>query len=318
MSWMPFICLGSGLLLGCLSLPEKFVALVDKIVNVALILLMVVIGMNVGVNDSVMKNLPRIGVNCALMCLAAIFGSVILTVLLEKTIVPLDKLATLIASGDSGAGDVGVPDGSDENGGSALLWIIPAGVIGGIGIGFFLLGPGNEGLLNVLLYGSLIVLYTGVGIGMGNNRGVFKYLKALGFKVVLLALAVFFGSVGGGVLAGTLAGVPLEICLIAPSGMGYYSMTGAFMTQNLGAEAGIYGFMVNVMRDFFTVLLLPILIRISKGSAVASGAGGNMDTMLVPIVKFLGQEIGLVAMVVGIITTFSVPFIQPMLLAWVK
>ena len=66
------------------------------------------------------------------------------------------------------------------------------------------------------------------------------------------------------------------------------------------------------------ILLLPILIRISKGSPSASGAAGNMDTMLVPIVKLQGQEIGLVAMVVGVLTSLSVPFIQPVLLAMVQ
>ena len=317
MSWFPFVCLGSGLLFGCLNLPEKVVALIDKIVNIALMLLMMFIGINVGVNDRVMSNLPRIGFNCALICLSAIFGSVILTVLLEKTIVPLDQLVARAArSGDSAV--AGLPSQEENTGGSSLLWMIPASICAGIVIGYLLLDSSSDAIRSKLLYGTLVILYTGVGVGMGSNKSVFKYLKELGFKVFLLAMAVFFGSVGGGVLAGMIADVPLSISLVASSGMGYYSMTGAFMTQNLGAEAGIYGFMINVMRDFFTVLLLPILIRISKGSPSASGAAGNMDTMLVPIVKLQGQEIGLVAMVVGVITSLVVPFIQPILLTLVQ
>lgn len=317
MSWFPFVCLGSGLLFGCWNLPEKVAALIDKIVNIALMLLMLFIGINVGVNDRVMSNLPRIGFNCAMICLAAIFGSVILTVLLEKTIVPLDQLVARAArSGDSAV--AGLPSKEENTGGSSLLWMIPASICAGIVIGYLLLDSSSDAIRSKLLYGTLVILYTGVGVGMGSNKSVFKYLKELGFKVFLLAMAVFFGSVGGGVLAGMIADVPLSISLVASSGMGYYSMTGAFMTQNLGAEAGIYGFMINVMRDFFTVLLLPILIRISKGSPSASGAAGNMDTMLVPIVKLQGQEIGLVAMVVGVITSLVVPFIQPILLTLVQ
>ena len=317
MSWFPFVCLGSGLLFGCLNPPKIVFSVIDKIVNIALMLLMMFIGINVGVNDNVMSNLPRIGLNCAMICLSAIFGSVILTVLLEKTIVPLDQLvARATRSGDSAV--AGLPAEEGSNGGSSLLWVIPASIIAGILIGYLLLDSSSEAIRSKLLYGTLVVLYTGVGVGMGSNKSIFKYLKDLGFKVVLLALAVFFGSVGGGALAGMIAGVPLSISLVASSGMGYYSMTGAFMTQNLGAEAGIYGFMINVMRDFFTVLLLPILIRISKGSPSASGAAGNMDTMLVPIVKLQGQEIGLVAMIVGVLTSLMVPFIQPVLLSLVR
>jgi len=313
MSWMPFICLGIGLAAGWNSPPAGLLAAVDRIVNFALILLMAVIGMNVGINDEVMGNLGRIGINCAAMCLAAIAGSVILTVALEKTAVPLERLAQRIAADQEQMSEE-VPDGTEASRTSPLLWMIPLSIIAGIGIGRFALNEGSGRWLDVLLFCSLVVLYTGVGVGMGTNRSVFSYLKALGAKILLLALAVLIGSIGGGYLAGTVLGVPRQIALIAPSGMGYYSVTGAFMTQHFGAEAGIYGFMVNVMRDFFTVLLLPLLVRISKGSAIASGAAGNMDTMLVPIVKLVGRELGLVALIVGIVTTFSVPFLQQALL----
>jgi uncharacterized membrane protein YbjE (DUF340 family) len=95
--------------------------------------------------------------------------------------------------------------------------------------------------------------------------------------------------------------------------MSYYSITGAYMTQVYGIEAGTYGFIVNVMREFFTVLLLPFLIRISKGSPIAGGAAGNMDTMLVPVTKFVGIELGLVALITGTILTFWVPLVLPLL-----
>ena len=85
------------------------------------------------------------------------------------------------------------------------------------------------------------------------------------------------------------------------------------MTQMYGAEIGTYGFIVNVMREFFTVLFLPILIKISKGSPIAGGAAGNMDTMLVPVTKFVGPELGLIALIIGTILTFIVPVILPIL-----
>ena len=318
MTWMPFICLGTGLLIGCASLPRPFFRAVDAVVNVALILLMAVIGMNVGVNDEVMGNLGRIGLNCALVCLAAIAGSVALTVILERTVLPLSQLAQQIRANDGAAsiqeGEAPQDADTDEKKSSSpLLWLIPLSIVAGTLAGYFLVGPDSGGMLDGALLCSLVVLYTGVGISMGENRSVFAYLKVLGVKVLLISLAVFVGSVTGGVIMGLAAGVTPETALIASSGMGYYSITGAFMTQNMGAEAGIYGFMVNVMRDFFTVLLLPLLIRISKGSAIASGAAGNMDTMLVPVTRLVGPELGLVALIVGVTATFAVPFIQPIL-----
>lgn len=315
MTWMPFMCLGTGLLLGWRKLPARALRAVDWLVNGALILLMAVIGMNVGINEEIMQNLGKIGLNCALLCLSAIGGSVAFVVALEHTILPLSRLVQLSqqSGGQDAEASEAVQSKAPAEGGNALLWLIPLSVAAGIAAGYFMLTPASARLLDALLYGALIVLYTGVGISMGENRSVFAYLKQLGAKVLLLCLAIFFGSVGGGLLAGMLLGVAPKTALLASSGMGYYSMTGAFMTQHMGAEAGIYGFMVNVMRDFFTVLLLPLLVHISKGSAIASGAAGNMDTMLVPVTKLVGQELGLVALVAGVITTFSVPFLQPLL-----
>lgn len=89
--------------------------------------------------------------------------------------------------------------------------------------------------------------------------------------------------------------------------MGYYSLTGAFLTEEYGIEAGTYGFIVNVSRDFFTVLLIPLLLKISKGSPIASGASGCMDTMLVPVTKAIGAELGMVALISGTILTIVVP-----------
>jgi len=101
--------------------------------------------------------------------------------------------------------------------------------------------------------------------------------------------------------------------MLSASGMGYYSITGAFMTQAYGIDTGAYGFLVNVLRDFITVLLLPILIRISSGAPIAGGASSNMDTMLMPVTKFVGVELGLVALITGTILTFIVPVLLPVL-----
>ena len=56
---------------------------------------------------------------------------------------------------------------------------------------------------------------------------------------------------------------------------------------------------------------LPVLIRISKGSPIASGAAGCMDTMLVPVSRYVGPELSLVALISGTILTFVVPVWLP-------
>lgn len=311
MTWIPFLCLGAGLLFGIRQLPDNILKLVDLIINISLIVLMLTIGMNIGINDSVMLNLGTIGFNCAIIAISAIAFSVVLIIFVEKTILPLDILREKLYKENLNVNkDVDI-DKEKEKKTSPLVLIMPISTVIGIIVGYFLLSDKQAGILGYSLIGSLILLYIGVGISLGTNRKVFGYIKILGFRVIYISIAIFFGSILGGLLAGVALHVPIHISVISASGMSYYSITGAYMTQVYGIEAGTYGFIVNVMREFFTVLLLPLLIKISKGSPIAGGAAGNMDIMLVPVTKFVGPELGLVALITGVILTFAVPFILP-------
>lgn len=313
MIYMPFICLGIGMLVGLLHLSYKMLNVIDKVINIALIVLMLTIGLNIGINNSVMLNLHSIGFNCLLIALCAITFSVLFTVIVEKTILPLNKLKEKLHDENiSVNNEINISD-EEEKKSSPLIWIMPASIITGVIIGYFLMPNDFSFILDHLLIFSLIILYISVGLSLGSNINVFGYIKILGFRVVYISVAIFVGSIVGGVVSGIILHLPFNISVVSASGMSYYSLTGAYMTQVYGIEIGTYGFIVNVMREFFTVPLLPVLIRISKGSPIAGGAAGNMDTMLVPITKFVGVEIGLVTLITGVILTFTVPLVLPIL-----
>lgn len=307
---MPFACMGVGLLVGFQSLPEKFYKVVDWVTTISLMILMVTIGGNVGTSEDVIANLGTVGLNCLITCLCAIAGSVGLCFLVEKTILPLEKYSEMQIDDKP---ENAVHSDTDKKKIDPILILIPVCVIGGA-LGCYLFMPQEKVfLLDYSLWSSLVVLYTSVGIGMGQNKAVFGYMKKVGFKVIYLVLGVYLGSILGGTVSAWITGMPLNYALISASGAGYYSMTGATMLSVFGAEAGVYGFMVNVFRDFFTILLLPIFARISKSAPVASGGAGNMDTMLVPITRAVGRELGLIALIVGVAITFGVPVMLPIL-----
>lgn len=313
MIWIPFLCLGTGFLITLRHLPGRVLAAVDIAVNAALIVLMLTIGMNIGINDSIMKNLGNIGINCAFISLCAIACSVIFVALVEKAVLPLNALQEKLHSKSlSVNNEVDIEQGKDKKP-SSLIWIMPASILSGVAAGYFLMSMRQQEILGTILLLSLVVLYMSVGISLGANRKVFGYIKVLGLKMLYIPIAIFFGSIAGGLLSGTVLGIPLSVSVISAGGMSYYSITGAYMASVFGIEAGTYGFVVNVMREFFTVLLLPLLVHISKGSPIASGAAGCMDTMLVPVTKFVGVELGLVALVTGVILTFAVPILLPLL-----
>ena len=326
---IPFICLAFGAAINWRGLPATVLKAFDIATNAALILLMAVIGLNIGTSPQVMGNLGAIGLNCLVISLSAILGSVILVCLAEATVMPLEKIRLQLAEEsthtaeenahaveESAGSQDALIQGSDEQsktGFSPLIILMPACIVIGITAGYFWLQDMSRGILDTALTISLIFLYTGVGVSLAENKEVFQYIKRLGARVLFMPAAIFAGCICGGLISGLLLGLPLSYSVISASGMGYYSLTGAFMTETFGIEAGTYGFIVNVSRDVFTVALLPILSKISKGSPIASGAAGCMDTMLVPVTRAVGPELGMVALISGTILTFVVPVWLPVI-----
>ncbi|MDD6815515.1 MAG: lysine exporter LysO family protein [Firmicutes bacterium] len=300
--YVPFICLALGAAINWKGLPQPVLTWFDRLMNLALVVLMAVIGINIGTSEEVMGNLGKIGAGCLLISLAAIWCSVGLVVLCERTVMPLEKIRLQVAAESEGDG---------KSGFSPLVLVMPGFILAGILAGWLLLGGHEAAWLDTALTVSLVFLYTGVGVSLASNKSVFGYIRKLGLRILFLPLAIFLGCMLGGFLAGLVLGVPTAWSVTSASGMGYYSLTGAFMTETWGIEAGTYGFIVNVSRDVFTVLQLPVLIRISKGSPIASGAAGCMDTMLVPVSRYVGPELSLVALISGTILTFVVPVWLP-------
>ena len=321
--YVPFICLALGAAINWKGLPQPVLTWFDRLMNLALVVLMAVIGINIGTSEEVMGNLGKIGAGCLLISLAAIWCSVGLVVLCERTVMPLEKIRLQVAAESAGAGDsaetgkndemsgISVPAHDGKSGFSPLVLVMPGFILTGILAGWLLLGGHEAAWLDTALTVSLVFLYTGVGVSLASNKSVFGYIRKLGLRILFLPLAIFLGCMLGGFLAGLVLGVPTAWSVTSASGMGYYSLTGAFMTETWGIEAGTYGFIVNVSRDVFTVLQLPVLIRISKGSPIASGAAGCMDTMLVPVSRYVGPELSLVALISGTILTFVVPVWLP-------
>ncbi|WP_053955012.1 lysine exporter LysO family protein [Inediibacterium massiliense] len=313
MTWLPFICLGIGSLIGFSKWVDKIIKLVDPIINVGLVVLMLTLGAKIGSNDSLIHSLGLLGFRCLFTAATAIAFSVLFTVLLEKTVLSLGSVQSQLACENIAVTQEVNIEEEEKKPTSPLVWIIPVCIILGIVIGYLVPLFKKSFMLDHTLTISLVILYIGVGISFGMHKNILQYVRILGFKIILIPTTIIIGSLVGGFVSGILLGMPTYITVSAAGGMSYYSITGAYLTQKFGIEVGAYGFLVNVSREFLTVLFLPLLIKVSKGSPIASGAAGNMDTMLVPVTKFVGVELGLVALITGTILTFLVPFMLPLL-----
>jgi len=314
MVWFPFVFISAGVIIGFVKLTGRFLTYVEQIGSIALIVLMFTIGVNIGISDTVIKSIGIIGLQCVAITICAITFSIVAVIALEKTVLPLTELQEKISSKSINVGSGSSIANDSDKKISPLVWIIPVCVIAGTVAGLFL-PVGFDEMVDNLFTVSLAVLYTSVGVELAQNRSVFTYIKLIGWKIILIPLAIAIGSIMGGFVVGVMLNIPFHISVLSAGGMGYYSITGAFMTQTYSIDVGAYGFLVNVLRDFITVLLLPVLIRISNGAPIAGGASSNMDTMLMPVTKFVGAELGLVGLITGTILTFAVPVLLPILMS---
>lgn len=308
---LPFFCLGVGILLGIYIKNKKLKIYSERISTVVLALLIFIIGVGIGIESSILENFLKIGFNCMVISILAIGFSIVFTVICEKTILPLEKIDRDLMGKNIDILSKKNSDFQDKENG--LVWIMPLSIAIGLLIGIVFQNYINPLVVEKMFTSFLIILYICVGISQGVEKEVFIFIKILGLRIIWLSIAIIVGSIIGGILAGKILNLPLYISVISAGGMSYYSLTGAFMVEMYGLEVGTYGFVVNIMRELFTIILMPVLIKISIGSPIAGGAAGNMDAMLIPITKFVGVRLGLVTLITGTILTFIIPFLLPLL-----
>lgn len=306
--YIPFICIAIGTLINWKGLPEKLLDIINIIMNSALMLLMAVVGLNVGTSREVLDNIGRIGLNCIIMCLSSVFFAILIIAVMEKTILPLEEIRLKLLK-EKGLDLKAAPE---SKGVDPLMICMPLAIILGLLLGIFVFPDISGKTLDTLLNISLVFLYTGAGVSLATNKIAFLYIKKLGLRILLIPIGIFVGGLISGFLMAKVLGVDMCWSVTASSTMGYYSLPGAYMTEAYGVEAGIYGFMVNIFRDIVTVTLMPLIKRISKGAPLASGAGGCMDSMFIPVTRAVGPELGIAGLISGTIITIFVPFWLPL------
>lgn len=194
-------------------------------------------------------------------------------------------------------------------------------------LGFFVAGciAGQLGILppglgdgNIALY-VLYVLMFSVGLGIGSNPDLKKILKSMDIRLLALPLASILGTLAcSAAVSIFIKGWGLSDCLAVGSGMGYYSLSSILISQykevslgaQLAAEFGTIALLSNVFREMFTLIGTPFMVRkFGPFAPIASAGATAMDVCLPVILKYTGNSMLPAAVVSGIVSDFSVPFL---------
>ncbi len=115
-------------------------------------------------------------------------------------------------------------------------------------------------------------------------------------------------AVAAGAAGSMLLGVPLEFSIAACLGMGWYSFTGPYIASICGPAEGFAAFLLNVLREQVTFLLVPA-VRGSRVLMLSLGGATTMDNTLPVYVYTYGEDFAPASILHGFILTVSVPFL---------
>ena len=186
-------------------------------------------------------------------------------------------------------------------------------------VGFFILGivcglmhwmPDINAFGNVS-YLTLCALLFCVGITVGNNTTIIDTFRHLDRRLMLLPLMTITGTLAATAIASI--GLPhrsLTECLAVGSGFGYYSLSSIFITQYKGPELGTVALLANIIREVFTLLGAPMLVKyFGPLSPISCGGATTMDTTLPIITRTSGEDFVILSLFHGFLVDFSVPFL---------
>jgi uncharacterized membrane protein YbjE (DUF340 family) len=197
-----------------------------------------------------------------------------------------------------------------------LIALILLSLLLGIAAGFWqLIPPVVQNNFDLLIDGALMLLLWGIGLDLGGKREILGQLRNLGWRVILLPLAVAAGSIVGTVLMGLVWGMSAGDSAAIGAGFGWYSLSGLILADLHSVEMGVLAILTNVSREVLAIISIPFIARQwGPFAAIAPGGATTMDITLPLIVKFVGSELALLAFFHGLILSALVPFLVPLLL----
>ncbi len=166
----------------------------------------------------------------------------------------------------------------------------------------------NEFISDTVFTVALIVLLFVFGFAFASDKATLLKMRQTGWKIVTFPLFVAFGSLVGGLTAGIILQINLAGTMAVASGYGWYTLSGPLMGQLMGAKWGTLGFAANFLREFFTIVSIPLMVKLDRLAPVASGGGTTMDTTLGLIVKYAGKDTLMIAFANGLILSILAPF----------
>lgn len=305
---MIIIFLLAGFLVGYLEPLVKgqrkiFLKITQYLTTGGLIILLISMGAKIGADEKILNQIKQIGWQALILALGSIGGSLLFVKLWANQLsIKLESAALeeeIVASSTS----------------SFFSLLIVCSVIVGLIVGLLIIPEAYFSYLEIVTTYALGILLFGVGIDIGRHRKIFRQVKDLGWRLLIIPCLIAGGSIGGAWISGYFLGLPGNEATAVGAGFGWYSLSGIILTKIYSVELGSLAFLTNIFREVITFLILPFVVKyLGKLTAIAPGGATTMDVTLPLIKKIVGHELVIPAFISGVVLSILVPLLVPLLI----
>lgn len=192
----------------------------------------------------------------------------------------------------------------------AILLAVIAGALSG----YFFIPDIVIEFSQYIMSGGLCLLLFLVGLDMGRQDSVLKDMKKIGFKILVFPVAIILGTLIFSALAGLLLPMTVRESMAIGSGFGWYTLA-PIILADYSAQISAVSFLHNVMREFFAILLIPIIAqKVGYIETVSLPGAAAMDVCLPIVEKTTNSNIAIYSFVSGALISIAVPILVPFII----
>lgn len=188
--------------------------------------------------------------------------------------------------------------------------IIAALSLGGI-FGYFVVDEGFIAASEPLIIIGLSMILFFVGMNMGYEGAVLRQIRKAGFKILIFPVVTIMGTFAGAIIGSFIIGIKVNEGLAVGSGFGWYTLA-PFIIDPYSQELSAISFLHNVMREFFSLLIIPFVAkRIGYIETTCLPGAAAMDVCIPIIERSTNAEMVIYSFILGTVLSTLVPILVP-------
>lgn len=289
--------------------------------SASVIALVFIMGVRIGSNEQIVGNLGSYGLYSAIYTLVILCMSA-LAVSIVRRMLKMNRYGLVVKSSEDKIEEE--HNKEEKQAGSKIdkmTLLIVGGVITGILAGYFVCGAiftdeaAFEAGLSLAITIGLCILLIFVGLDLGLEGQVINNFKNAGLRILAIPVAIAIGTMVGAVVCSVLLPVSMGESLAIGCGFGWYSLGAGILMDAGYVTAGAISFMHNVMREVFSIILVPIVAKyVGYVEAIALPGAPGMDVCLPIVERSTSGTVAVYSFISGLALSLSVAFLVPLFL----